>query len=330
MIHSLFGSNRPLVISLLIIPAILYGLLTFFDGQVPVHPLGGPLFDVLNSYLQPPILSIIAGLIVNLIGAFLINLLYNEHDYAERVNYFPALIYFLLASLQTSWIYLNPVLIGNIFVLLALRRMLRMYRVQEITSMIYDAGLFLALGALFFPLLVLVFPLLWLGLVQLRTFNFREWIVPLVGLLTPTIFTLVGFWWFDYTLDISEFIRFSDLQTDVLFASHSFWYLPVLFLSVFILFAGLIIFIRDMNTSTVHKQNTKKVFITTSIFMLIVCLYGLALESTQTGMFTALAIPVSVYTGVYFSRTRRKNLVLILFYIWIALLFLYPVLAARL
>lgn len=330
MIHSLFGSNRPPVFSLLIIPAILYGLLTFFNGQVPVHPLGGPLFALLNSYLHPPVLSIIAGLIVNLSGAFLLNLLYNEHSYAERVNYFPALIYFLLASLQTSWIYLNPVLIGNIFVLLALRRMLRMYRVQEITSMIYDAGVFLALGALFFPLLVLVFPLLWLSLIQLRTFNIREWIVPLVGLLTPTIFTIVGFWWFDYTLDISEFMSFSQPQINEMFVSHGFWYLPVLFLSAFILFAGLIVFVRDMNTSTVHRQNTKKVFITASIFMLVVCLYGLGLESAQPGMFTSLAIPVSVYTGVYFSRPRRKTLVLILFYIWVALLFFYPVLASSL
>ena len=330
MIHSLFGSNRPLVFSLLIIPAILYGLLTLYSGQVPVHPLGGPLFDVLDSYLQLPILSIIAGLVVNLIGAFLINLLYNEHNYSERVNYFPALIYFLLASLQTSWVYLNPVLIGNVFVLLALRRMLRMYRVQEITSMIYDAGVFLALGALFFPLLVLVFPLLWLSLVQLRTFNFREWIVPLVGLLTPIVFTVVAFWSFDYTLDISEFRSFSKLQFNDLFVSHGFWYLPVLVLSLFILFAGLIVFIRDMNTSTVHRQNTKKVFITTSIFMLVVCLYGLGLENTQPGMFTSLAIPVSVYTGVYISRSKRKNLLLILFYTWIALLFFYPVLGAGL
>lgn len=330
MIHSLFGSNRPLVFSLLIIPAILYGFLTFFDGQVPVHQFGGPLFDVLDIYLQPVVLSIIAGLIINLTGAFLINLLYNEHSYSERANYFPALIYFLLASLQTSWIYLNPVLIGNIFVLLALRRMLRMYRVQEITSMIYDAGVFLALGALFFPLLVLVFPLLWLSLIQLRTFNFREWIVPLVGLLTPTVFTVVGFWWFDYTLDILEYMSFSQPQINELFVSHGFWYLPVLFLSVFILFAGLVVFVRHMNTSTVHLQNTKKVFITTSISMLIVCLYGLGLENTQPGMFTSLAIPVSVYTGVYFSRPKRKTLVLILFYIWITLLLFYPVLASSL
>src|SRR5690606_26963099 len=99
---------------------------------------------------------------------------------------------------------LNPVLIGNIFVLLALRRILRMYRVQEITSMIYDAGVFLALGVLFFPLLIFVVPLLWLSLKQLRTFNIREWVVPIIGLLTPMAFAVVLFWWQGYTIGVSE------------------------------------------------------------------------------------------------------------------------------
>src|SRR5690554_1786237 len=180
MIHSTFGSNRPMVFGVLLIPAIIYGVLALNFAQAPVHTLGGPLFDLLVGYVSTPYISVILGLIVNLIGAFLVNLLFNSHDYSERENYFPALFYFLLASLELSWIYLNPVLIGNVFVLLALRRILRMYRVQEITSMIYDAGFFLALGALFFPLLVFVFPLLWLSLIQLRTFNLREWTVPFI------------------------------------------------------------------------------------------------------------------------------------------------------
>ncbi|NEN22003.1 hypothetical protein G3O08_00605 [Cryomorpha ignava] len=327
MIHSAFGSNRPMVFGVLLIPAIIYGVLALNHAQMPVHVLGGPLFDLLITFVRLPYLSVILGLIVNLIGAFLVNLLYNTHDYSVRENYFPAFFYFLLASLQLSWIYLNPVLIGNVFVLLALRRILRMYRVQEITSMIYDASFFLALGALFFPLLIFVFPLLWIGLIQLRTFNFREWIVPIIGLLTPVVFTLVFFWWQDYTLDVSEYMAFNGLPLGEIFADHGFWYLPILILSLLILFIGLITFLKDMSTSTVHKKNTKKVFVTVSILMLAVCIYGLSLTSVQAGMFATLAIPVSVFASVYFSRTRRKKLVIFLFYVWVLLLFFYPILA---
>lgn len=318
-----------MVFGVLLIPAIIYSILALNYAQAPVHPLGGPLFDILNDLISRPYISVILGLIINLIGAFLVNLLYNAHDYSERENYFPALFYFLLSSLQLSWIYLNPVLIGNVFVLLALRRILRMYRVQEITSMIYDAGFFLSIGALFFPLLILVFPLLWISLIQLRTFNFREWIVPIFGLLTPITFTVVFFWWQGYSLDVSEYIAFTGLPLAEIFAGHGFWYLPILILSLLILFIGLVAFLNDMSTSTVHKKNTKKVFVTVSLFMLAVCIYGLSLATMQAGMFATLAIPVSVFASVYFSRTRRKKFVIFLFYIWVLLLFFYPLLALR-
>ncbi len=144
MVHSVFGSNRPMVLGFLIVPAIAFGVLASYFTQVPVHPLGGPLFDWLYIALSDSSILLTVGIVINLTGAFLVNLLYNAHNYAERENYFPALIYFLFASLQLSWEFLNPVMVGNVFVLLALRRILSMYRVQEITSMIYDASLFLS------------------------------------------------------------------------------------------------------------------------------------------------------------------------------------------
>ena len=315
-----------MVLGILIVPAIAFGILAFYFTQVPVHPLGGPLFDWLYGALSDSYLLLITGVFVNLTGAFLVNLLYNAHNYAERENYFPALIYFLIASSQLSWEFLNPVIVGNVFVLLALRRILRMYRVQEITSMIYDAGLFLSLGALFFPLLILAFPLLWFSLIQLRTFNLREWIVPFMGVSTPAIFAAVVFWWYDYTLDYSEFTTFSDQPFREIFTFHGALYYPLLIISVFIFLAGLLTFLNDMTTSTVHKKNTKKVYVTTSIFLLGIYIYGIALSEIQAGMLAVLAPPLAVFAGVYFSRSRRKKLRQALFYIWILLLIVYPIL----
>jgi len=195
--------------------------------------------------------------------------------------------------------------------------------------MIYDAGFFLSLGALFFPLLILVFPLLWISLKQLRTFNFREWVVPIIGLLTPMAFTIVIFWWQDYTLEVSEYKAFNGVPLAEIFAGHGFWYLPLLILSLLILIIGLFSFLSDMSTSTVHKKNTKKVFASVSVLMLAVCIYGLSLSSVQAGMFATLAIPVSVFASVYFSRPHRKKFVIVLFYLWVLLLFFYPILAYR-
>lgn len=325
MIYSIFGSNRTVVIGLLTLPALAFGTLAFFYTSSPVMPLGGPAFDWLYAHIPIAILQILLGIIINLIGAILVNRLYNAHDYADRENYFPALFYFLLTSLQLSWEYFNPVFVGNVFVLLALRRLLRMYRVQEITGMIYDAGVFLGIAALFYPPFFLAFPLLWISLIQLRTFNIREWLIPITGLLTPVIYAAAFYWWFDLKFDPGHYFQLIPLNFKSLIPAHSVFFYLVLIFSTFVFFAGLLIFIREMGVSTVHKKNTKKVFITLTFILGIVWLVSIALNEDQIGLPGLLAIPVSVFGGVLFSRARRrKKLVSTVFYIWLLLLVFYP------
>ena len=325
MIYSIFGSNRTVVLGLLVLPALAFGTLAFFYTTSPVMPLGGPAFDWLYAQIPLSILQILLGIAINLTGAFLVNRLYNAHDYADRENYFPALFYFLLTSLQLSWLYFNPVLVGNVFVLLALRRLLRMYRVQEITGMIYDASVFLGIAALFYPPFFLAFPLLWISLIQLRTFNIREWLIPISGLLTPVLYAAVFYWWFDLKFDPAHYFQLEPVQLQSLISSHSVIFYLVLIFSSFVFFAGLLIFIREMGVSTVHKKNTKKVFITLTFILGLVWLVSIALNEGQTGLPGLLAIPVSVFGGVLFSRARRrKKIMTTVFYIWILILILYP------
>lgn len=306
-------------------PALVFGTLAFFYTSSPVMPLGGPAFDWLYAQIPFQTIQIILGIVINLIGAILVNRLYNTHDYADRENYFPALFYFLLTSLQLSWEYFNPILIGNVFVLLALRRLLRMYRVQEITGMIYDAGVFLGIAALFYPPFILAFPLLWISLIQLRTFNIREWLIPITGLLTPVIYAAVFYWWFDINFDPAHYFQLVPLHFKTLITAHSFLFYLVLIFSTFVFLAGMLLFIREMGVSTVHKKNTKKVFVTLTFILGIVWLVSVALNEDQTGLPGLLAIPVSVFGAVLFSRVRRrKKLMTTLFYIWLLLLVFYP------
>ncbi len=326
MIYSIFGSNRTVVLGLLALPALAFGSFALFYTGRPPMPLGGFVFDWLNALISLPLLQILAGVVVNLIGAVLINHLYNAHDYADRENYFPALFYLLFTSLQLSWQYFNPVLAGNVFLLLALRRLLRMYRVQEITGMIYDAGVFLGIAALFYPPFIIAFPLLWISLIQLRTFNIREWLVPITGLLTPLIYAALFYWWFEINLDLPEYFQLMPLHFKSLISAHSFFFYILLLFSLFVFFAGFLIFIREMGISTVHKKNTKKVFISLTFILCLMWVASLALNEDQTGLSCLLAVPISVYGGVLFSRARRRRkLLTTIFYIWILLLVFYPI-----
>lgn len=324
MIYSIFGSNRTVVLGLLILPAVAFGVLAFYYTSSPIMPLGGPAFDWLNGLIPISTIQILLGILVNLVGAFLLNRLYNAHDYANKENYFPALFYFLFTNLQLSWGYFNPVFIGNVFVLLALRRILRMYRVQEITGMIYDAAVFIGIAALLYPPFILAFPLLWISLAQLRTFNIREWLVPLTGLLTPVLYAAVFYWWFGLNLDLARYFQLAPLPLKTLLSQHSFLFYLVLIFSLFVFFGGMLIFVREMGVSTVHKKNTKKVFITLTFILCAVWLASVAINENQTGLPGLFAIPVSVFGGILFSSNRRKKVLSFIFYIWLFLLVFYP------
>jgi hypothetical protein len=325
MLHSLFGSNRPMVLIFLLIPAIVMGLMAYFFGSPPISELGGPAFDWLYELLNSYWIKVSLGVIVNLTAAVLINSISNNHDYADKEQYFPALIYFMTASLSLSWQVFNPVLVGSLFLLLALRRLLAMSRVQNVTAMLFDAGVFLGLGVLFYPPFIFVAPFLWMAQLQFRSFNLREWLVALSGMLLPALYALAAYWWFSFDPGILEFYSFDALRIEEWFQDKHLLYYPLLALSLIILLFGAFRFVADMSASTVHSKNTKRAFIWLSLLLTAIFFYSSALEADQKGLALILLIPFAIFGGVFFTESRKKNLNIIFFYLWLVLTIAYMI-----
>ncbi len=328
MLHSLFGSNRSFVSSLLLLPIILFVVLAGLNLEVPSTDLGGPLFDWLISFLGgSKWVLLICGMIVNMASALVLNIVSNAHNFNRRENFYPAITFILIGSLDLTWWYLNPVSIGILFFLLALRRLLRIYRVQEVTGKVFDAGFLLAMAALFFPPMVIAFPLIWMSLVQLRSFNFREWLVPVTGFLVPAIFVGVIYFYHGYTFEPSEYYAFSEDGLNTNSENQGGGYLAFLLFTLAISVVGAYIFITDMQVSTVHKKNAKKVMVWSSLFLILTSIYCLFLADNAQHLVVLAAVPISIALGDFFLSTKRKMVIIGLFYAWILTAFIYPLLA---
>jgi len=200
---------------------------------------------------------------------------------------------------------------------LALRRLLRIYRISNATSMLYDAGFFACPAVLFYPPAVLTLPFLWIGMTQLRSATFREWLVPVLGLATPAIYVAAAYWWFEAVPDFGEFFDLSGGFTfrpdgegsNLFFAFSAVTLLPVLI--------GLGIFVSRMGVSTVHRKNTKRVFMWLSFVLLVTFIYSGFLQKSDAASVALLAPSVAVFSALCFASDRRKILTDILFYIWI-------------
>lgn len=127
--------------------------------------------------------------LLNIVGqALMLNRISNSHHILPKNSYLPAMTYVLLTSLFVEWNYLSAALVANWFLLATYNSLFKLHAQEQARKEIFNIGCFLSLSALLvFPniiLLILVFIVLRL----LRPFKAAEWVVGLLGILTPLYF----------------------------------------------------------------------------------------------------------------------------------------------
>lgn len=127
--------------------------------------------------------------LVNLFGqAIFLNRIANRHHLYPKATYLPALTYILVTSLIKDWNYLSAELVSNWLVLAMLSAMLQLYSPTDVRKQIFNIGCFISLTAmLVFPNVLFVLLLL-VALGILRPFKASEWMVGLLGIITPFYF----------------------------------------------------------------------------------------------------------------------------------------------
>lgn len=127
--------------------------------------------------------------LVNLFGqAVFLNRIAARHHLFPKTNYLPAMTYVLVTSLFRDWNYLSAALISNWLLLAMFSSVLQLYSATDVRKQIFNIGCFISLTAmLVFPNIIFILLLL-LGLAILRPFKAAEWMVGLLGIITPFYF----------------------------------------------------------------------------------------------------------------------------------------------
>jgi hypothetical protein len=319
MVHSAFGSNRPIVLSFLIAPATALVVAAAYSVTVGEYGLGGPASDLLLDLSRDfPVWRRSLGMVLILSNAVLLNNIFNRHDFSAAENYFPALVFVSIAAIDFRNIDLHPALFASLFMLFALRRLLMVYRAESALSIGFDSTLFLSLAVFFFPPAVFILPLPWIVFLQVRPFSLKEWLVPITAILAAAIYAFSFYFIGGYNLDASEYLIFSgnsfvlpeqEGRTGALLIIVLFFVLSIL---------GLVGFFTDIAKSTLRKKSTKYIFLWSFFLMVLEYIYVSLLDARQSGTWLIFAVPVSVFMAVYFSGKGKRPLIrIILFYIWL-------------
>tara|TARA_B110001452_G_scaffold235460_1_gene214285 strand:+ start:71 stop:1021 length:951 start_codon:yes stop_codon:yes gene_type:complete len=114
--------------------------------------------------------------------ALRINLIINKSVFFQKSNYASGLIYIVLigvfGNIHNS---INP-LLGNLFVVLAIENLFKIFRNKSCKIEIFNASCWLIISSLFFGLNIFLLPVLWFALYFIRPFQWREYVMPFIAL----------------------------------------------------------------------------------------------------------------------------------------------------
>jgi hypothetical protein len=276
---------------------------------------------VINLLGNNALLSVIVAFVLVLSQAFLLNYVLIKNELLPKNTLLPAMVYIILLSHSRSLLYLHPLLISNLFLIFIMYNLFKVYDKEEAYAEIFYSG-FLAAVASFFYFPVFYFILfIWLTFIVYRLYKWRDWLIPITGLLTPYIFLFTYFFWND------ELFQALDAYVG--------YYTTIAFIPIYggfsifewIIASTVALFFLWSFVKLTGNVQEKTILIRkrfgTIFWLLFVCLLTYLGSGTLANSHLAMiAIPLSVYISYGFSYIKRKFW-FELFFAMLTLLILY-------
>jgi hypothetical protein len=320
MLIRIFKQNSPLT------PILLFGfgLLLWADGFIfynkvsPVVDDPAPLFGLFASLLEGlPLLSMVVAFALLLLQVFIVNYMVHANNLLSRPSWLPGFIYLVLMSSDPHMISFHPLLLANLFLLIALARALVAYSEGDVMLEVFNVGFLIAIAGLFYYPALLFF--LWLILVLGIFFLLhpRGLVAAIMGFLTPFFFLYT---WFFLSDQLG--VRLEQMQTQydpLLILEQPF----SLFSTIMIIFLALLSFLAFMKLTMVYITDKpvriRKRF-RVLIFFFVFSLVSILVVTDYFDVHHALMmIPLSVVLSVFFIEMKRKWLAEVVFYLFLAL-----------
>lgn len=135
------------------------------------------------------IIKLIGIYLVVLTSLFVLDFLVNKNNLTKKNN-FKILLFGMFLIILPITFQINNVLISNLFVLLALRRIISLRTNLNVKNKLFDAAFWIGIASLFYFWAILFFPLIAVAILVYSLGYLKNWIIPIVGLLTVAIITI--------------------------------------------------------------------------------------------------------------------------------------------
>lgn len=252
--------------------------------------------------------------------ALLLNFWCDRYGVLYEKSWLPMLIYLLLMSSAACQLSPHPIIFSNFFLMVALIRISQSYRKDEGIAILFDSGFLMSIGTLFYFPSWLMFPVVWVSLIVLRPYVWREWVSSLLGFLTPFVLISAGYFWFDQLgVLIYEKIFFPTQDLVFEFNSQKPEFLQLSGLLILILLLSYLkVLASGWPVNTILAKNLVVVLSWMSLLGLTSFILSPIFRFEYFGL---AAIPASIYVANYFSRIKSWWWSDLLLITWLVLAF---------
>lgn len=310
-----FKSNKPIMVFIIPIIAILVWLPNLIDpsGISIKNEFAMPFSKWLNHFFANKlILFHILAIVVNSTNAYLINRINNQYILIADRTYLPAFIYLLLSAFIVNSPFSLYLLINILLLLIIIFRVYYVYSDKNMLNIYFESSFLIGLGALFFFNFWVIILFIWMSLMYLRQFYWREYFMVILGFITPFFFVFAVYFLKDqlnayqvfYENNFISVPKFTlALKNSVFYGTISFMFL----LSVFSLNL-------NMNKKKIITRKHYKLFLWLTFIPVVAYLI---LPNITKELFIFSAVPLAFIYANFFVSIRNKWMREVLFFLFL-------------
>lgn len=269
---------------------------------LPVNDAVIPFWGAIRKWMINKEIAYAAGLLLIALIAFIIQRINDIEMLIRERTRLVFLLFLLLSSTNASILPFNNITIVLMCFVLIIYELFNTFQLPESKGKLFNVGVYIGVASLFMPQTLWCIPLLWLGMYQLFSLNYRSFMISLLGILT--IYWIVFTWcvWkHDFTLFTMLFKSLTDFQLFSVFRSLRFSNIGYAMVAVMVIPIFLLIKM-DAISNRLRVRQILSFLLNMSVWSLaLTCLYGKNAELFMS----LLYLPLSVLMAYFFEKVRN-------------------------
>ena len=289
----------------------------FLHPKVPqVQQIDGFLYRAILNWLQPagisfPTIYPLIAFVLLYSQAVYFNKLVNDQRIMQRPNYLTGMSYLLITSLFAEWNFLSSPLIINSLLIWVWAKMSGLYSNQKPKAALFNIGIAIGICTFFyFPSLAFA-ALIIFGLALTRPFKLAEWLIALLGILTPYYFLLAVV----FLTDKWKGYQFPGFAVTTPVFNQSYWAYAAIIIVLITTILGIFYVQQNFRRQLIQARKSWNL----TFLYLPVAVFVPFVNAAHTFEYWILcAVPVSAFVGAAFLYPSKNWVPAVLHWLMVA------------